>query len=182
MMQRFVEHDPEEHYFTLLEEHADVFRRMAVFDVVINNTDRKGGHCLRGARRPGGSSGIDHGVTFHAQWKLRTVIWDFGGESIPPDVCGDLHRFAEQLRVGRRERTPRRPARPLRARRAARPHGTPLGDRRAPRSRRRLPLLSLADDLDRRHTAARVAPLVVKSQGRRVLSVVWLRCRPRSMA
>ena len=47
MMQRFVEHDPEEHYFTLLEEHVDAFRRMAAFDVVINNTDRKGGHCLR---------------------------------------------------------------------------------------------------------------------------------------
>ena len=47
MMQRFVEHDPEEHYFTLLEEHGDAFRRMAAFDVVINNTDRKGGHCLR---------------------------------------------------------------------------------------------------------------------------------------
>ena len=46
MMQRFVEHDPEEHYFTLLEEHADEFRRMAAFDIVINNTDRKGGHCL----------------------------------------------------------------------------------------------------------------------------------------
>ena len=51
MMQRFVEHDPEEHYFTLLAEHGDAFRRMAAFDVVINNTDRKGGHCLRAARR-----------------------------------------------------------------------------------------------------------------------------------
>ncbi len=50
MVQRFVEHDPEEHYFTLLEEHGDAFRRMAAFDVVINNTDRKGGHCLRDAR------------------------------------------------------------------------------------------------------------------------------------
>ncbi|HEX2736869.1 MAG TPA: SCO1664 family protein, partial [Acidimicrobiia bacterium] len=47
MVQRFVEHDPEEHYFTLLEQHGDAFRRMAAFDVVINNTDRKGGHCLR---------------------------------------------------------------------------------------------------------------------------------------
>ena len=52
MMQRFVDHDPEEHYFTLLETHADEFRRMAAFDVVINNTDRKGGHCLRAPRRP----------------------------------------------------------------------------------------------------------------------------------
>ena len=47
-VQRFVDHDPEEHYFTLLETHADVLRRFGVFDIVINNTDRKGGHCLLG--------------------------------------------------------------------------------------------------------------------------------------
>src|SRR5262245_41729330 len=58
MMQRFVEHDPEEHYFTLLEEHADDFRRMAAFDIVINNTDRKGGHCIR-ALEDGRILGID---------------------------------------------------------------------------------------------------------------------------
>ena len=43
----FVDHDPDEHYFTLLEDHADVFRRFAVFDVLANNADRKGGHCLQ---------------------------------------------------------------------------------------------------------------------------------------
>ncbi|HUI49560.1 MAG TPA: SCO1664 family protein [Acidimicrobiia bacterium] len=99
MMQRFVEHDPEEQYFTLLDTHADVFRRMAAFDVVINNTDRKGGHCLR-ALADSRIFGIDHGVSFHAQWKLRTVIWEFGGEPIPPEVCHDLHRFSAQLRAG----------------------------------------------------------------------------------
>ena len=51
-VQRFVEHDPDDHYFTLLERHGDDFRRMAAFDVVINNTDRKGGHCLLRRRRP----------------------------------------------------------------------------------------------------------------------------------
>ena len=99
MMQRFVEHDPEEQYFTLLEENVDVFRRMAAFDVVINNTDRKGGHCLR-ALADGRIFGIDHGLSFHAQWKLRTVIWDFGGEPVPSDVCRDLRKFFEQLRAG----------------------------------------------------------------------------------
>jgi hypothetical protein len=99
MMQRFVEHDPEQHYFTLLEAHEDAFRRMAAFDVVINNTDRKGGHCLR-ANDDGRIFGIDHGVSFHTQWKLRTVIWEFGGESIPPDVCADLHRLLDETRVG----------------------------------------------------------------------------------
>jgi uncharacterized repeat protein (TIGR03843 family) len=99
MMQRFVEHNPEEHYFTLLEEHDDEFRRMAAFDVVINNTDRKGGHCLR-ALEDGAIFGIDHGVSFHTQWKLRTVIWEFGGESIPPDVCSDLHRLRDDVVAG----------------------------------------------------------------------------------
>ena len=119
---------------------------MAAFDVVINNTDRKGGHCLR-ALEDGRIFGIDHGVSFHAQWKLRTVIWDFGGEPIPPDVCSDLHRFADELRAGDVGEQLVDTARPLRARRAARPHRAPARDRRAPRRRRRLPLLPLADDL-----------------------------------
>ncbi len=72
---------------------------MAVFDVVINNTDRKGGHCLR-ALADGRIFGIDHGVSFHAQWKLRTVIWDFAGEAIQPGVCTDLHRFRSRCRTG----------------------------------------------------------------------------------
>lgn len=96
MMQRFVEHDPEEHYFTLLEAHADEFRRMAVFDVVINNTDRKGGHCL--IDPDGKIWGVDHGVSFHAQWKVRTVIWDFANEPIPPALCDDLASVATELR------------------------------------------------------------------------------------
>ncbi len=79
-VQRFVDHDPEEHYFTLLQSHAEVLRRFGVFDIVINNTDRKGGHCLLG--EDGHVWGIDHGVTFHEHWKLRTVIWDFAGERL----------------------------------------------------------------------------------------------------
>jgi uncharacterized repeat protein (TIGR03843 family) len=99
MVQRFVDHDPEEHYFTLREEHEDEFRRMAAFDIVINNTDRKGGHCLRD--RHGRVFGIDHGVSFHAQWKVRTVIWDFGGEPLLPDVRRDLECFYDELQRGR---------------------------------------------------------------------------------
>ena len=99
MMQRFIHHDPEEHYFTLLASHADEFRRMAAFDIVINNTDRKGGHCLR-ATETGDIFGIDHGVSFHAQWKVRTVIWDFACEPIPPGVCADLHGLADALDAG----------------------------------------------------------------------------------
>ena len=79
-VQRFVDHDPEEHYFTLLATHEDALRRFGVFDIVINNTDRKGGHCLLG--EDGHVWGIDHGVTFHEHWKLRTVIWDFAGDKL----------------------------------------------------------------------------------------------------
>ncbi|MGI8796006.1 MAG: SCO1664 family protein [Acidimicrobiia bacterium] len=94
MVQRFVDHDPEEHYFTLLEQHADRFRRFAVFDVLVNNADRKGGHCLR-SRPDGGILGIDHGLTFHPAWKLRTVIWDFAGERIDPVIADDVCRVAQ---------------------------------------------------------------------------------------
>jgi len=93
MVQRFVDHDPEEHYFTLLDAHADRFRRFAVFDVLVNNADRKGGHCLR-SRPDGRVLGIDHGLTFHPAWKLRTVIWDFAGERIDPTTADDVCRVA----------------------------------------------------------------------------------------
>ncbi len=82
MLQRFVDHDPEEHFFTLRENFGDTFRRFALFDVVINNADRKSGHCLRD--RTDHVWGIDHGVSFHCAVKLRTVIWDYEGEPIAP--------------------------------------------------------------------------------------------------
>jgi hypothetical protein len=95
MVQRFVEHDPEEHFFTLRDRFADVFRRFALFDVVINNADRKSGHCLRD---PGDHVwGIDHGVSFHAAIKLRTVIWDYEGEPIAPADLEGLERLARGL-------------------------------------------------------------------------------------
>ncbi len=94
MVQRFIHHDPEEHYFTLLEKHADRFRRFAVFDVLCNNADRKGGHCLR-SQPDGAVLGIDHGLTFHPAWKLRTVIWDFAGERIDAKTAEDVCRVAQ---------------------------------------------------------------------------------------
>ena len=122
MVQRFVDHDPEEHYFTLLEAHPDDFKRFAAFDVLANNADRKGGHCLAGLT-DGHVWGIDHGLTFHVADKLRTVIWDFAGDPVPPTilatvecVLGELdgrfgHRLGELLApsevaaVGDRART-----------------------------------------------------------------------------
>lgn len=92
-VQRFVDHDPDEHYFTLLADHVDRFRAFAVFDVLANNADRKSGHCLRD-RGSGEIVGIDHGLAFHEEWKLRTVIWEFGGEAVP-------EARVEQMRAAR---------------------------------------------------------------------------------
>ncbi len=95
-VQRFVDHDPEEHYFTLLEDHLDAFFRFAIFDVLANNTDRKGGHCLR-ERSTNRIFGIDHGLTFHVAPKLRTVIWDFAGEPVPDELLADVTRVRAEM-------------------------------------------------------------------------------------
>ncbi len=62
---------------------------------MINNADRKGGHTLRD--HDGRVWAIDHGVCFHTQPKLRTVIWEFAGEPLPPDICDDLGRFVVSI-------------------------------------------------------------------------------------
>ena len=94
-LQFFVDHDPERHYFTLDETFAPQLQRLSLFDVVVNNADRKGGHCL--VDSTGHLWGIDHGITFHAQHKLRTVIWDFAGQPIPDVLLADLESLAAQL-------------------------------------------------------------------------------------
>jgi uncharacterized repeat protein (TIGR03843 family) len=94
-VQRFVDHDPEEHYFTLLEDHEDRFREFALFDVLANNADRKGGHCLHDQTNDL-IVGIDHGLTFHPAWKLRTVIWDFAGEPVSPALADDVCRVSAE--------------------------------------------------------------------------------------
>ena len=92
-VQLFIESDYEQHYFTILEEggregELEVF---CAFDVVANNADRKSGHVLLGS---GGQLwGIDHGLCFHAQHKLRTVIWDFAGDDVPGWIIEDLERL-----------------------------------------------------------------------------------------
>jgi len=95
-VQLFIEHDPAEHYFSLYEERPDLHERlkqMAVFDVIANNTDRKGGHTLLGL--DGQVWGIDHGVCFSAEWKLRTVIWDFMGQIICDEMLEPVKRLSE---------------------------------------------------------------------------------------
>jgi len=92
-LQLFIESDYQQHYFTLLEEggREDELKVFCAFDIVANNADRKSGHVLYAA--DGRLWGIDHGLCFHAHHKLRTVIWDFADQEVPPSVVADLERF-----------------------------------------------------------------------------------------
>ena len=94
-VQRYVEHDPKQNYYTLAEGSADELRMVACFDMVANNTDRKAGHVL--VDPDGKLWGIDQGLTFHADTKIRTVIWDFGGEAIPRSLIRSLQEFCQLL-------------------------------------------------------------------------------------
>jgi uncharacterized repeat protein (TIGR03843 family) len=93
-LQRWVDADYEEHYFTLVEHERwhDELRRIALFDLVANNADRKSGHCLLAEDR---IWGIDNGLCFHVQPKLRTVIWEFGDDPIGLELRDDLARLAD---------------------------------------------------------------------------------------
>jgi uncharacterized repeat protein (TIGR03843 family) len=85
-LQRFVEADFSRHYFALRDEGGvdDQLRRMCLFDILANNTDRKGGHVL--VDDDDHVWGIDNGLCFSTHARLRTVIWDFSGEPIPDDL------------------------------------------------------------------------------------------------
>jgi len=67
---------------------------MAAFDIVANNTDRKSGHCLIDSNDR--IWGIDQGLCFSADFKLRTVIWEFGGETLSPDLVSKVQRIVER--------------------------------------------------------------------------------------
>ncbi len=94
-LQAFVDADFAQHYFTLVEhpEHRPRLERICAFDLIANNADRKGGHCLLG-----GSTvyAIDNGLCFHAEPKLRTVIWDFAGDPIPAAIVDDVRRLVDK--------------------------------------------------------------------------------------
>ena len=94
-LQLFVPADFRQHYFTLLEqaEHRETLQRICLFDLVINNADRKSGHCLYVPDDR--IYAIDNGLTFHAESKLRTVIWDFGEEPIAAALLDDVRRVLD---------------------------------------------------------------------------------------
>ena len=92
-VQRFVDADFEQHYFTLFEDgrHLERLQAMCAFDLLANNTDRKSGHCLVSVGDE--LFGIDHGLCFHEDFKLRTVIWEFAGEPIPDALLADIDQL-----------------------------------------------------------------------------------------
>lgn len=96
MVQLYIHADPRENYFSLGKQFPEKFKRMALFDALINNADRKAGHCLRDDH--GHIWAIDHGVCFHEEPKLRTVIWLFAGEMIPAGLLRNLRTLREQLK------------------------------------------------------------------------------------
>ncbi|WP_407317202.1 SCO1664 family protein [Isoptericola halotolerans] len=79
----------------LTHEDSPSLRRMAVFDAVVNNADRKGGHVL--PMPDGRRLGVDHGVAFHAEPKLRTVLWGWVGEPLTPDELEGVRRVRADL-------------------------------------------------------------------------------------
>ena len=86
-VQLLIEANPDEHYFTLFEQRQDLhdqFRAMCALDIVANNTDRKSGHVL--VDKDQRVWGIDHGLCFAEDFKIRTVIWEFGGEVLPQSI------------------------------------------------------------------------------------------------
>jgi len=95
MVQLYMDVDHEQHYFTFGERHVEEARRIAVFDVLINNADRKAGHVLEDAH--GQVWAIDHGVCFSPEPKLRSVIWDFAGQPVPPDILDDLRALRDKM-------------------------------------------------------------------------------------
>ena len=94
-LQLFIEHDPDRHFFVLMEERLDDFRVFAAFDVVVNNADRKAGHVVEDEARVPWA--VDHGLTFHVEPKLRTVIWQFADEPLGASLRSQLGALGSVL-------------------------------------------------------------------------------------
>ncbi|MED5580388.1 MAG: SCO1664 family protein [Nitrospinota bacterium] len=94
-MQFCVHYDGESNYYTLRDSYKERMILIACFDLLVNNRDRKPGHCFRST--DGKIWGIDHGLTFHVEPKLRSVIWDFCGHELCPKRLNDIGRLAAEL-------------------------------------------------------------------------------------
>lgn len=94
-LQLYLQGAPQRHYFTFEPHERQRLRPVALFDLLVNNADRKGGHVL--LSQDGHIWLIDHGVCFHQVYKLRTVVWDFAGEPVSADLLVATEQFRIQL-------------------------------------------------------------------------------------
>ena len=97
-VQLLIEANPDEHYFAIFEERQelhDQFRAMCAFDIVANNTGRKSGHVLVDKNER--VWGIDHGLCFAQDFKIRTVIWEFGGEAIAESLLEKIKPLTQTV-------------------------------------------------------------------------------------
>ncbi|HEX2697607.1 MAG TPA: SCO1664 family protein [Anaerolineales bacterium] len=88
-LQQYIEYDPKYHYFNFSEEDKQCLKPVALFDLLCNNADRKGSHVFF-EKDTHKLYAIDHGICFHEQNKLRTVLWDFAGQPIPDELLAPL--------------------------------------------------------------------------------------------
>ena len=93
-LQQHVEYDPDYHYFNFSEADRQRLAPVVFFDLLVNNADRKGSHVLI-ETGTGKLWAIDHGICFHEQAKLRTVLWDFAGQPVPEHLRAMLRRAGE---------------------------------------------------------------------------------------
>ena len=97
-LQLFVPHDPDRHYFELMDGRLEELACFAAFDAVVNNADRKAGHVIEDP--DGRLWAVDHGLTFHVEPKLRTVIWAFAEEPLTPELRSTLEGLGVALSDG----------------------------------------------------------------------------------
>ncbi|MGB8984455.1 MAG: SCO1664 family protein [Anaerolineales bacterium] len=105
-LQEFIDYDPEYHYFNFSEEDKQFLKPVVLFDVLCNNADRKGSHVFF-TKDTHKLYAIDHGICFHEDNKLRTVLWDFAGQKIAEDLLAPLSGIKSLLPSLERYLTPR---------------------------------------------------------------------------
>lgn len=94
-LQYFVAHDPQQHFFSFDEKTKQRLMTSVLFDLIINNADRKAGHILLDDADHIWL--IDHGTCFHQEFKYRTVVWDFAGQAIPPGFVQEMRVFSQKM-------------------------------------------------------------------------------------
>ncbi|MBW6473694.1 MAG: hypothetical protein K0B14_11250 [Anaerolineaceae bacterium] len=98
-LQLFIKHDPTKHYLNAPINDQIQFMKIAIFDLIINNADRKSGHVIFDSDNKPWL--IDHGLCFNHEFKHRTVIWDYAGLSIPDDLKSEIQNFIKKMQSGK---------------------------------------------------------------------------------